>query len=56
MVIQSGGNVIIGAGESPNTIYTNELKDSSGENVYITSDRNIYFYVGVNSGYSSTKK
>lgn len=44
MVISSGGNIIIGSGESPNACYSNDLKDSSSENMYITSDNNIYFY------------
>ena len=44
MVISSGGNIIIGSGESPNACYSNDLKDNSSENMYITSDNNIYFY------------
>lgn len=44
MVIQSGGNMILGSGESANNCYTNLLKDSTTEHMYITSDGNIYFY------------
>lgn len=44
MVIQAGGNMILGSGESANNCYTNLLKDSTTENMYITSDGNIYFY------------
>lgn len=44
MVIQGAGNMIIGAGESPSTCYTTDLKDSTSENMYIISDGNIYFY------------
>ena len=44
MVIQSAGNVIIGGGESPSAAYTTDLKSSQSENLYLTSDSNIYFY------------
>lgn len=44
MVIQSAGNVIIGGGESPSAAYTTDLKDSTTENLYLTSDGSIYFY------------
>lgn len=44
MVIQAGGNMILGSGESANNCYTNLLKNSTAENMYITSDGNIYFY------------
>ena len=44
MVIQSAGNVIIGGGESPANAYATDLKNSGGENLYLTSDSYIYFY------------
>lgn len=44
MVIQAASNLIVGAGESANACYTTDLKDSSSENLYLTSDNNIYFY------------
>ena len=44
MVIQAASNLIIGSGESANACYTTDLKDSSSENLYLTSDSNIYFY------------
>lgn len=49
MVIQSGGNMIIGSGEAPNACYTNDLADSAGENTYVVSDNNIYFYTNCNT-------
>lgn len=44
LVIQGGSNVVIGAGESPSNFYTANLTTSSGENLYLTADSNIYFY------------
>lgn len=49
MVIQSGGNMIIGSGEAPFSCYSNDLKDSISENTYIVSDTNIYFYTNCNT-------
>ena len=46
MVIKSAGNMIIGGGESPSSCYTNDIKGTATENMYITSDNNIYFYPG----------
>lgn len=44
MVIQSYGNMIIGGGESPGTIYTNLYKDSQNENLVLTSDGSVEVY------------
>jgi len=42
MVIQSGGNVFIGGGESPSALYSNKFTNSTGENTYITADTEIF--------------
>ena len=44
MVISSGGNLIMGSGESATTCYTTDLLNSTGESTYITADTSIYFY------------
>jgi hypothetical protein len=49
MVIHSAGNMIIGAGEAPNTCYSTDLVGNSTENMYIVSDNNIYFYTNCNT-------
>ena len=49
MVIQSAGNIIIGSGESPSACYSTDLINSASENMYITSDNNIYFYTNCNT-------
>lgn len=49
MVIQSGGNMIIGSGEAPNACYTTDLVNSTSENTYIVSDSKIYFYTNCNT-------
>jgi hypothetical protein len=36
--------MILGGGESANSCYTTDLKDSRGESLYLTSDEAIYFY------------
>lgn len=54
MVIQSAGNMIIGSGESANACYTTDLVGNTNENMYITSDSNIYFYTNCQT-YSSKK-
>lgn len=54
MVIQAASNLVVGAGESANACYTTDLKDSAGENLYLTSDNNIYFYPNCNT-YSNHK-
>lgn len=41
MVIHSGGNLFIGSGEAPDSLYALYTLDSS-ENTYITSDNSIY--------------
>jgi len=41
MVIQSGGNMFIGSGESPSANYSNKTNDT-GEAFYLTSDGNVY--------------
>ena len=46
--ISSGGVMIIGAGESPDSC-TNELKASTSEEMYIVSDNTIKFYTGANT-------
>lgn len=49
MVVQSSGNVIIGGGESPSTIYTNLYKDTTSENLVLTADGVIDIYVNTNT-------
>lgn len=49
MVIQSAGNMIIGGGESPSNTYNTDLKNSTGENLYLTADSAIYFYPNANT-------
>ena len=49
MVIQSAGNVIIGGGEGPNAFYTENLVDSTSENLYLASDGNTYIYTNCNT-------
>lgn len=49
MVIQSNGNMIIGSGESPYSCYETDLINSASEDMYITSDNNIYFYTNCNT-------
>ena len=41
MVIQSSGNMFIGGGESPNSLYS-LLKNSSSENMYVAADSYVY--------------
>ena len=43
MVIQSGGNVIIGGGESPGAYYNANLKNDTNEKLYLTADTEIHF-------------
>jgi hypothetical protein len=45
MVIQSGGNMFIGGGESPSAVYSESFKTSTAEDCYVTADGAIYFYV-----------
>lgn len=54
MTLQSGGNLLIGGGESPTNIYngTKEAIDgwsASGESTYITADSHVFFYSKANS-------
>ena len=49
MVIKSGGNVIIGGGESPSKCYTTDLVESATESMYVTADNSIYFYSNANT-------
>lgn len=44
MLIQSGGNMIIGSGESPLACYNTDLVGNTSEVTYITSDNKIVFY------------
>ena len=55
MLIQSGGNLIIGSGESPGACYSNKVKNQTNENVYITSDNTIYFYTNCNTWANHTE-
>ena len=48
-VIGATGNMILGGGESATSCYTTDLKDSTGENLYLTSDGAIYFYPNCNT-------
>jgi hypothetical protein len=38
MVIQSGSNMVIGAGESPSSLYSATIKNNTSENMYVVSD------------------
>lgn len=49
MVIQSGGNMIIGSGESPTAYYQANLLDNNSEKTYIVADNNINFVVNANT-------
>ena len=49
MVIQSAGNMVIGSGEAPSAAYSNLLKTSTGENMYVVADGSIYFYTNCNT-------
>lgn len=49
MVLNSGGNMIVGGGESATACYTTDLLDSTGENLYLTADSTIYFYPACNT-------
>ena len=44
LVIGGTSNLIIGSGESASACYTTDIKDSSSEQTYITSDNSIYFH------------
>ena len=55
MLVQSGGNLIIGSGESPSTCYSNKVKNQKNENLYITSDNTIYFYTNCNTWANHTE-
>lgn len=48
-VIGATGNMILGGGESANSCYTTDLKDNTGENLYLTADGTIYFYSNCNT-------
>lgn len=45
MVIKPGGELIIGSGESPGSLY-NLRKGSTTENAFILADSNMYIYAG----------
>lgn len=49
MVIQSYGNMVIGAGESSGTYYTQNLVGSNSENMYVTSDSAINLVTNCNT-------
>ena len=49
MVIQAGGNMIIGSGESPTAYYQANLLDNTSEKTYIVADNNINFVVNANT-------
>lgn len=59
LVIGGGGNVFLGSGVSPSSLYnafqtasnikTNESYVKSGENLYITSDNDLWLYVNANT-------
>lgn len=51
MLIQSGGNMVIGGGEFPANLYTRNLDSvtGTGENMYIGADSNIYLYTNANN-------
>ena len=55
MVIQSGGNVIIGGGESPNSAYTNVYKDTSTEKLILTADNIIEIYTNAGTWANAVK-
>ena len=56
MVIQSAGNVVIGSGEAPGAFYTENLTDSTSENLYLVSDSSIYLYSNCGSSSGITAK
>lgn len=51
MLIQSGGNMVIGGGEFPANLYIRNLDSvtGTGENMYIGADSNIYLYTNANN-------
>lgn len=51
MVINPGGNLIIGGGESANNVYNNNIESAAGttENLYLCSDNTIIFYSNCNT-------
>lgn len=49
MVINGGQGLIIGSGESAINCYANVLKSVNTEDMYVTSDTNIYFYTNCNT-------
>lgn len=64
MLIQSGGNLFIGGGESPVNFYntykytTNNIDSITGETLFLLSDNNIKFYTncdGLKTGVNSEK-
>ncbi len=54
MVIQSHGNMFVGAGDSVDNIYKNTTS-KTGERLYLTADSDIHFYTGVANDASSYK-
>lgn len=48
MVIQSGGNLFIGSGESSLSVYKQSFTDSRGEDTYVCADGCVYFYTNCN--------
>ena len=49
MVIQAGGNMIIGSGEGPTAYYQANLLDNTSEKTYIVADNDINFVVNANT-------
>ena len=43
MVIQSGGNMIVGSGESAQSFYDGNIISHTSEHMYLTSDAQMYF-------------
>ena len=49
LVINSGGNTVIGAGESAGSLYSAKLVGNTSENMYVLADGTTYVYANANT-------
>lgn len=49
LVINSGGNTVIGAGESAGSLYSAKLVGNGSENMYVLADGTTYIYANANT-------
>ena len=55
IIVGGCGVVVVGAGESPNTVFTGSGARGDTETLFLTSDQDIRLLVGQNSGYAAQR-